>query len=254
MTVKSNANWENLKIKNQKNCNYKGEDMKVKEIWKDVPGYEGYYQASNLGRVKGVERTIVDSCGIKKVRKERILQPIVTRDGYLSTKLSKDGKSIRFFVQRIIAMTFLGCKDYNDNWEVNHKDMNRENNMIDNLEWVTHQDNVKYSAEKGKYKHYGKDNPNYGSTTLKEFFEKHPEEKQRQARPGENNGRAVPIIMYNDDGFYKEFTYIRECAKYLIDNNISSSQINPIAVTISKRLKENSDKPYKGYKFKKLEK
>lgn len=108
----------------------------MKEIWKDVPGYEGYYQASNLGRIKS---------------KRKILTPI--KGEYLKVGLSKNGIQKTLYIHRIIAQTFIENK--NNFTHINHIDENKYNNKVDNLEWCTNKYNINYGnaqKKKGKQK------------------------------------------------------------------------------------------------------
>lgn len=119
------------------------------------------------------------------------------------------------------------------------------------MEWSTHQDNVKYSSDKGRYKKpYGEKNPNYGNTKLKEYFKNNPDEKMKLARPGSQNGRATPIRMFTEDS-YIDFGYIGECANYLIDNNFFPNiKFKSLCSAISQRL--NTNKKYHGLTFQKI--
>jgi hypothetical protein len=108
------------------------------EIWKDIKGYEGLYQVSNLGRVK--------SLGNSKSKKEKILKPFKRGRGYLTVKLFNNNKKKQIFIHRLVAETFI---DNPDNLpQVNHKDENKQNNLLDNLEWCTNKDNARYSFSK----------------------------------------------------------------------------------------------------------
>lgn len=123
------------------------------ETWKAIPGYEGYYEASTFGRVRSVERTVVllDKLGNKRpcVYKSKILKPHIS--GYpernilprCQVVLSKDGKTRSVHVHRIVAATFLpnpyGLET------VNHIDGNPENNSVDNLEWLSREDNNRHA-------------------------------------------------------------------------------------------------------------
>ena len=126
----------------------------MKEIWRDVPGYEGYYQASNLGRIKSVERIVKHNCGGPKKLNERILKGYVNRYGYIRVDLSKEGINKQFSAHRIVALTFLGDSDL----VVNHIDGVKTNNNIDNLEYVTHQENTKHAVRIGLIKNNSKIN------------------------------------------------------------------------------------------------
>lgn len=103
------------------------------EIWKDIKGYEGLYQASNLGRVKSFH-TNFNSKGY--------LKPRLSKDGYYSVTLYKNGKSKQFKVHRLVAEAFVPNSDNLP--QVNHKDENKLNNNVDNLEWCTAKYNINY--------------------------------------------------------------------------------------------------------------
>ena len=105
----------------------------MKEIWKDKKDYEGLYMVSNWGRVKSI-----------KFGKERILKPVTNSSGYLLVNLCKDGKVKAFTVHRLVAEAFLPNPH---NYPcVNHKDENKQNNNVDNLEWCTHEYNINYGT------------------------------------------------------------------------------------------------------------
>lgn len=126
----------------------------MEEIWKDVPGYEGYYQASNFGRIKSLEKIVKHNCGGPKKLNERILNGTISSFGYIRVDLSKEGKSRRFAVHRIIAETFLGKSDL----IVNHIDGVKTNNNIENLEYVTTQENTAHAVRIGLIKNNSKIN------------------------------------------------------------------------------------------------
>lgn len=129
-------------------------DCRSKEIWKDIPGYEGIYQASTLGNIRTVEGKITSNKRYSVRRwKQRILKPKSPKsDGYrgdLRVSLWKDGASKDFLVARLVAMTWV--KGYGDDMTVNHIDGNYLNNRIDNLEWVSLRDNIRKGFETGLY-------------------------------------------------------------------------------------------------------
>ena len=106
----------------------------MNEIWKYIDGYEGLYKVSNLGRVK--------SLNYRRSGKERMLKPGNTGDGYLFVILYKNGKIKYFTIHRLVANAFLENPDHKS--DVNHKDENKTNNRVDNLEWVTRKENINY--------------------------------------------------------------------------------------------------------------
>ena len=117
----------------------------MKEIWRDIEGYKGLYQVSNMGRVKSLERTVRNGRGYKIVP-EKILDGYEYGHGYLYAELCKDGKSKFCRINRLVAQAFLENPDNLP--EVNHKDEIRTNNRVDNLEWCTKQYNIEYSQGK----------------------------------------------------------------------------------------------------------
>ena len=112
----------------------------MKEEWRDIIGYEGYYQVSNLGRVRGIDR--IDSSG--RLIKGKIKNIRHTHDGYCITSLSKNNIKKNYRVHRLVAQAFI--PNPNNLPEVNHKDENKDNNAVDNLEWCDGKYNVNYGT------------------------------------------------------------------------------------------------------------
>ena len=133
----------------------------INEIWKTIDGYEGY-EVSNYGRVK--------SLGNDKTRKEKILKPATTKDGYQIVCFCKNCKSKWFSVHRLVAMAFI--PNPNNLPQVNHIDEVKTNNHVSNLEWCDRKYNINYGARNEKvsnaisgennhmYGKFGKDSPN----------------------------------------------------------------------------------------------
>ena len=103
------------------------------EIWKDIKGYEGYYQISNLGRVKSL-------------RSNKLLKPALDR-GYSYVVLCVKMKSKKYKIHRLIAIHFI--PNYHNKPHINHIDGNKRNNDISNLEWCTNDENRKHAAAIG---------------------------------------------------------------------------------------------------------
>ena len=219
------------------------------EIWKDIQGYEGFYQISSLGNVKSLERVVDKGNGILQHRKERIMNKRESVDGYYIAKLNVNKKSTSIAIHILVARHFI---DNPNNYpEVNHKDCNRKNNQVDNLEWCTHQQNVEHSKQLGHYKtKSGCDNPNYKNDTLKIKYKNNPTlAKINNSRPREQNGRCVKIRMINND-VIKDFNFIGEAAEYLIVNGYTDGKINSIRSNITNAIKNN--KKYLGCTFERL--
>lgn len=105
------------------------------EVWKDIEGYEGHYQISNLGDVK--------SLGFRNQKIEKILTQRTNNQGYRVVGLNKKGKTKLVLVHRLVALAFID--NPNNCPIVNHKDENPLNNNADNLEWCTYSYNRTYS-------------------------------------------------------------------------------------------------------------
>ena len=116
----------------------------TKEIWKDIQGYEGLYQISNLGRIKSLERMIITSNNITKKISEKILKPCLRKNGYYSIVLQKNNKSKYYTIHRLVAKEFI--PNPNNLPQVNHKDENKTNNNVNNLEWCTSKYNINYGS------------------------------------------------------------------------------------------------------------
>lgn len=113
------------------------------EFWKDIEGYEGLYQVSNLGRVRSLDRVVEGKSSSVRLHRGKILSPGVNSTGYYMVVLHKDGGGRAYTVHRLVSNTFIP-NPYNYPY-VNHKDENKLNNSVDNLEWCT----VKYNTNYG---------------------------------------------------------------------------------------------------------
>jgi hypothetical protein len=113
------------------------EEECCKELWKDVVGFEGHYKVSNKGRIKSLKY------GKETIRK-------LTKDsyGYLILVLTKNGERKHCKVHRLVAKAFL--PNPKNLKTVNHKDFNKANNCVENLEWMTFVENIKHGVRNGK--------------------------------------------------------------------------------------------------------
>ena len=131
----------------------------MEEIWKDIPGYEGYYQASNLGNIKSLPKFKKIFENKKYKTKTKILCVEKNSRGYNRVWLIKNGERKRFFVHRLIAETFIPNPENKPC--VNHIDCNIENNKADNLEWCTQKENSEYAVSLGRTKWSEKQKENH---------------------------------------------------------------------------------------------
>lgn len=117
------------------------------EVWKDIIGYEGYYQVSDCGRVRSCERIVKDS-KCTRVFNGKILNPTESngKQPYYYVSLSKSGKTRKKMVHVLVAIAFIPNPENKP--QVNHKDGNPQNNHADNLEWVTNAENTQHAYDK----------------------------------------------------------------------------------------------------------
>jgi hypothetical protein len=115
------------------------------EQWKDIPLWEGIYQASDLGRIKSIERVITRSNGRKKFIPECILSQCLSSNGYLNVVLNRNGKKTPKTVHRLIAVTFLGCKETDI---IDHINGIKTENNIENLRICTKRQNASFTNTK----------------------------------------------------------------------------------------------------------
>lgn len=176
----------------------------VAEVYKSISGYEGLYQVSNMGNIKSLDR----ENNIGKHVTSKILKQTQTKDGYMRVQLSKSGITKSFRVHRLVAQAFTPNLDNLP--QVNHKDENKENNCVDNLEWCT-----------AEY------NTNYGTRNERAFenFDYNARNKNKGFLDGVKNSaklRSKKIEAIFPDGKTLTFDSIRDAVKAL---NISESSI-----------------------------
>lgn len=168
------------------------------EEWKDIEGYEGLYQVSNLGNVKSLEKTRIGNGGSIVPVKERILKASKDSKGYLQVKLFKDEKPKTYKVHRLVASAFLPNPDNLP--QVNHKDENPSNNRVDNLEWCS-----------AKY------NSNYGTRNerVAKSLTNHPMKSKKVAQIDKHTGQIIKIWESfnecNRKGFFQNA--VNECCR-----------------------------------------
>ena len=149
------------------------------EIWKPIEGYEGLYEVSNLGRIRSLDRLDVYKGKYKRYFKGKMLNPTFYRGGYLQVQLSKNGKVKVCKLHRLVAQTFLPNPDNLP--VVNHKDEDKTNNCVDNLEWCTQQYNINYGTRNERHK------------------------QKMIGRTGKKNHSSKPINQYTKEGKFVKY-------------------------------------------------
>lgn len=120
----------------------------MQETWRDIKEYEGLYQVSNLGKIKSLNKYWkVNNYNNIINKKEKIIKQNLDHKNYLFVHLWKNGKSKNFKVHRLVAQTFIPNPE--NKLTVNHKDGNKSNNSVENLEWCTQSENVIHAYKKG---------------------------------------------------------------------------------------------------------
>ena len=168
----------------------------MEEEWRPIKNYEGLYEVSNLGRIKSLNKIIIDSKGREHKFKEKIMNLQYDRYGYLYVSLNKSGKK-KFKVHRLVAEAFIPNPD--NKGYVDHINTVKDDNRVENLRWVTSKENMNNELTKDKFK--GVNNHMYGKKSL--------------------YSKKIIQLTLNGD-FIKEWNSIKETKKYgYIPNNIS---------------------------------
>lgn len=160
----------------------------MEEIWRDIKGYEDLYQVSNLGRVKSLDRYIYYTNGRIRLYRGQILKTAKDTHGYLKITLCKDTKHTTCLIHRLVAEAFI--QNLNNLPQVNHKDeFAKDNNCVDNLEWVTCKENINYGTHNKRMA-----NTQRGKTISKETRNKISKNHIKSERyKGKNNPSAKRV-------------------------------------------------------------
>lgn len=135
--------WKNLELKDILYQDIDGNLLK--EQWGDINSFDGYYQVSNLGRIKYTGKPYTDKIGRVTPKKPRVRVQTVGRSGYLTVILRRNGKNVNCRVHRLVAETFI--ENIHGKCCVNHKNLLKLDNNVNNLEWVTIRENSKHWIE-----------------------------------------------------------------------------------------------------------
>ena len=135
------------------------------EEWKSIPGYEGLYEVSSYGRVKSLEISYTRKNGIMDHKPEIILSPKNNGTGYFIVCLYKNKTHKYYLIHRLVAQIFIPNPDNLS--DVNHKDEDKSNNRVDNLEWCDHKYNMNYNDVLKRRSQRMKENGIYEKIALK---------------------------------------------------------------------------------------
>lgn len=181
-------------------------------MWKDIKGYEGWYQVSNNGQIKSLDREIIHKDGRKRTFKGTVLKPRFT-EGYPTVNLSKNKKAETYQVHRIVASHFLEKPSYAEC--VNHIDGIKTNNDVSNLEWVTYARNNQHARETGL-------NNSKGETLAKY-----------------NEASKIKVAMFDGDRLIRIENYSRDMALFVKKYCKVESSVETIARSIRNVCKQN---------------
>lgn len=166
----------------------------MEEIWKDIPGYEGLYQVSNLGRVKSMEREVFSANYIRHMP-ESIKKPQRHSNGnYRSIILSKGGKKTTRLLHRIVAEAFIPNPENKP--EIDHIDGNPTNNRVDNLRWV-----------------FRKENNNFPLHRERISLSKRGSKSPQWGKFGKLHHNSIPVVRIDTNGAVTEYECLMAAAR-----------------------------------------
>ena len=119
----------------------------MEEIWKDIPGYGGKYQVSSIGRVRSMWRNNQHKDHIGSIT---VLKQTEREDGYMRVRLTLNGEGTNHYVHKLVAEAFI--PNPGNLPQINHKDENKSNNCVDNLEWCDAKYNSNYGTKVERWK------------------------------------------------------------------------------------------------------
>jgi len=181
--------------------------MDNQEIWKDIIGYEGYYEVSNLGNVRSLDRLVNKPNKTSYIRKGKLCNQSKSNLGYMTVGFTVNNVKTNKYVHRLVAEAFI--LNINNKPQVNHIDCDKENNDVNNLEWCTNSENHIHATKNGLNKLH----------------------LHRVAYSGEENGRSllnkeqvleikqkyIPY-KYSAKKLSKEYNVSESCITHILNN------------------------------------
>lgn len=178
------------------------------EYWKEIPGYEGLYEVSSYGRVRSVDRYVKNGHSSYRLQKGRVLSPGKDKKGYLNVQL----RNKNFKVHRLVAQAFI---ENSDNLPmVNHKDEDKTNNNVTNLEWCDAKYNNNYGSRKDKVRDTKIKNGYWtGLSKTKEYMKEYMKEYRKKNKEKIREKNREYMREYYDENKDKIREYMREYRK-----------------------------------------
>lgn len=173
----------------------------MKEIWKDIDGYIGHYQISNLGNVKSLTRIITGNRSPQLI-KEKILKSANNNYGYLTVSLRLNGIGKNHTIHRLVAKAFLNNENHVN--DVNHIDGNRMNNCLNNLEWVSRRENLSHGVQR--------------RCTTSKYNGVHYNSRESKWKSILYHNKKHIFLGLFDDEYHAHLAYLKACKKYNINN------------------------------------
>ena len=150
------------------------------EEWRPIEGYEGLYEVSNLGRVRSLDMYVKVGYGNYRLHKGKVLSPTKNKNGYLKVNLYCNGKQKTIDVHRLVTEAFLPNPDNLP--QVNHKDENKTNNRVENLEWCDVKYNLSYGTARIRERDTKIKNGYYTGLSKEEYRKKWCQENKDKIR------------------------------------------------------------------------
>ena len=187
------------------------------EEWRPIEGYEGLYEVSSYGRVRSLDKYVKSGYGSYRLRKGKILSPGIRPDGYLFVNLTYNGKHKTITVHRLVAQAFLPNPDNLS--EVNHKDEDKSNNRVENLEWCDRKYNLNYGSRKDKVRDTKIKNGYWTGLSKEEYKKKYYQDTKDKIK----DKKKEYMKNYYQKNREKILMQVKECyrkKKEMIQNNV----------------------------------
>ena len=176
----------------------------TEEIWRPVVGYEGLYEVSSYGRVRSMDRYVKSKSNSYRLIKGKVLSLLKGECGYLQVNLYYNRKIYIKYVHRLVAQAFLPNTD--NLTEVNHKDEDKTNNSVENLEWCTRKYNCNYGTRNIRIRETAIKNGYWTGLSKEDYYKKRLENnKDYHKKWRENNKDYHKKWLENNKDYHKEY-------------------------------------------------